>query len=157
MAITVFRPNKPTVVSDDPIAKALLTLQNEETALNSQLSELQTRLSQVRQAISAMKPLVRSAFAEQLQRPSVDEEEELGEEGNPYSGMKFSQALKQFLDGVPGWLSTTEIAKQFEESGWTFAQKDQSAKVNQIGVTLRRFRDKYFERNDDGGWRAIPG
>lgn len=92
---------------------------------------------------------------EEEEEEEEDEEHHAQEPGNRFAGMPFSIALKNYMDLMGEPKTTSQLASGFEHAGWRFNSPTQSAKVNQVGVTLRRFEGKYFRRAGDGLWASI--
>lgn len=156
MAVTISYSGNLEAPRTGALSLAFSALKDEETQLTKRVAELQARLSAVRQAISAMKPLLPQ---QEQEKADLEEEDEDGDDAQnsagPFAGLKFAQALKVYLDAQTAPLTTTEIARGFEDAGWKFRSQTQSGKVNQVGVTLRRFKDKLFEVNNEGRWSTI--
>lgn len=160
------------------IADAFEALQAEEQRLKLSIESLEKRTVQVRQALDAMRPLLpqtplplkpvdawpsSDSLKATLQRfpyplESAKEQPEDDEQAvgaGLFEGLQFSQALHKFMLVMPP-ATTTEIARRFEQAGWKFKNELQTGKVNQVGVTLRRFRGKLFETDAEGLWHALP-
>jgi hypothetical protein len=105
------------------IKKCIDDLRNEEIALTEQIFSLSGKIQIVRRAISALNPPLA---------------------GCSYSGLKFSQALEQFMLTTVEPMRATTIAHKLEELGYVFAGK---AKSTQVLVTLRRGDGKLYQRD----------
>lgn len=164
------------------VAEAYKVLSAEESAITDQIKALQAKQSALREVLVSMRPLLESNADGKLthrgqvvwpfptssnsKQESVpvrasgggeveeEEEEEDGDLTKPFAGMRFSQALWKNMHGRPA-MPTPIITKLFEEAGWKFRSDQWNHKVNQVGVTLRRFKGKLFDQNDDNLWFAL--
>jgi hypothetical protein len=131
-------------------------LEAEAAQVQSRMDALETRLSQVHAAMSALKPLLPTPFTAATAPNSEDEINDGLEVSNPFYGLTFSSALYKFMLNQPP-STTSEMATGFEMAGWRFKPgQSVSARVNQIGVTMRRFENKLFRRHDETRWVAMP-
>jgi hypothetical protein len=134
---------------------AWIALEIEAAKVQSQIDSLEARLGQIRAAMSALKPLLPTPFLAQTGQNTDDEISEGLEKSNPFYGLAFSSALYKFMLNKPP-STTGEMAVGFETAGWKFkANQSLPARVNQIGVTMRRFEGKLFRRVDENRWVAV--
>lgn len=151
MAVTFTR--SPT--NSNAIAEAYSTLRNEEVELLKDMTMIQARLESVRAAILSMKPLLpteevareapimRRLILRQHVRELVDPQ------------LSFSKALKRIMDAQVQALTTREAVAKLEESGWKFSSDIPDNKINQVGVTFRRFEESQYKRDNDGKWFSV--
>lgn len=164
------------------VADAYKALAAEEAAIVDQIKQLQTKQKALRDVLDSMGqflaeapkstkrldpqaawPFPTSSRPEPAQRPLIvgssdkpeeEEEEEDDDLDKPFAGMRFSQALWKHMQNRPG-MPTTVITKLFEEAGWKFSNDQWNHKVNQVGVTLRRFQGRLFEQDEEKNWYAL--
>lgn len=162
------------------VAEAYKALTAEHALINEQIKSLFLKQKALQDVLESMKPLVESYQTRVRINPQAawpfpldvakkqdvqtslavggedEEEDEDGDvdPGNLFAGMKFSQALWKHMIGKDA-LPTPIITKTFEQAGWKFRSDQWNHRVNQVGVTLRRFKGKLFEQNENGLWFAI--
>jgi hypothetical protein len=145
-----------TPTNGNALSQALIALRNEEVELLKDLSAIQTRLESVRTAINSMKPLLPvaedTASAESKSKAFIRLAESTME---ALDQLSFSKALKRVMDAQTQALTTREAVAKLEESGWKFTSDIPDNKINQVGVTFRRFEKSQYKRDADGKWFSV--
>lgn len=135
---------------DDPIRAAFRALAQEQHVLSIDIERLQKRLNDVKAALVTIRPLIASEDPSDS-APAQDTLPLTGAIG-PYSGMKFSQAFRQFMRSLPEAMSVPDITTRFADSGWKFSSDERATQLNQVGVALRRGEGKHFAREENNRW-----
>lgn len=136
----------------EPIENAISALQLKESKLTHLLNQTEEELRRTKSALASLRQL-----GAPIPLSSLVDSDELGDSqdaSSPFAGLRFSQALHKFLLNKPP-STTSEIARGFEMEGWRFKTPNQNAKVNQIGVTLRRLEGKLFREIENKRWIAL--
>lgn len=148
MAVTYLPRN------NNALEMALVALRAEEADVIKDMADLQSRLEALRTAMTSMRSLVSSEITSQPeQRVLKLTDPETGR----FAGLPFTKALKSFMDTQREPLTTREATVKFEEAGWAFTADTQNNKINQVGVSFRRYIDKLFKRTEDGKWFSVGG
>lgn len=148
MAVTFLPRN------NDALAQAFAALRAEESEVIKDMAELQTRLEALRTAMASMKMLLPSDGAPQPEQRVLKLADA---QSGRFAGMPFSKALKSFMDTQVEPLTTREATTKFEEAGWTFTADSFDNKMNQVGVSFRRYENFQFKRTPDQKWLSIGG
>lgn len=142
-------------VASNPLVNAFKAIAEERIAVKAQIATLQARIDALDKALEAMRPIL-PVDAQDNEAAEQDEDATLDADG-PFAGQRFSEALHNFLIGKSP-MTPPEIADAFEQAGWKFRNPQRSNRVNQVGVTLRRFKQRSMaEQNESGKWIAVQG
>lgn len=134
-----------------PLVSAINALREEQFSISKQMELLRHRYEKLQVAITAMEPLVDGYDF----KPSDEVSWENESIENSYEGMRFTKALRTFMQGMPYPMSAAVIAKVFAQSGWVFNSEKASDQANQVGVTFRRYEGQYFKRHGENTWTLI--
>lgn len=132
---------------------ALESLLAEEISLKGELAFLQSRLSKLGAAITAIRALMEGneefgLLAQQLSRLGATQPEV------EFLGMPISQAILHFMRQRSEAMLAVEIANEMRKAGY---KSDSTDFANLVGSTLRRMKaDGKVEQNEDRKWIAAP-
>lgn len=150
MAVT-YAPNH-----NDALLQALEAILKEEAEAIKDLAIVQSRIENLRAAKNAMRSLMPKNPFDVPEQQSIGLSDQLGR--GVYEGMKFTKALKLFMDSQTEPLSTKDATIAFEQSGWKFTADTLDNKMNQVGVSFRRNEGDLFRRVDGTQqWVSIGG
>lgn len=146
MAVTFLPRN------NDALARAFAALRTEEAEVIKDMAELQARFEALRTAMASMKSLMPSEQAASSEQRILKLSDA---QPGRFAGMQFSKALKSFMDTQRDPLTPREATIKFEEAGWNFTAETFNNKLNQVGVSFRRYEGVQFKRTPDNKWMSI--
>ena len=142
--------------NNNALSLALEAILKEETEALKDLATVSARIESLRAAKAAMRALMPQDSFDITPQQSLGLPDNVGR--GIYDGMKFTRALKQFMDGQTEPMSTKDATIAFENSGWKFTADFFDNKMNQVGVSFRRYEGTLFKRVDNTQlWVAVGG